>query len=67
MGGDAQLNDSLHEVDAGLLPVDESLIAADIALGGGLVHHGGDFLGGLIQHSRDILNGHTGVLFQNTQ
>ena len=67
MGGHAQLNDSLDEVDTGLFPVHERLIAADIALCGGLIHHGGDFFRRFIQHRRDVLNRHTGVLFQNAK
>ena len=62
-----QFDNGLHQIDAGLFPVDQRLKAMDIPLFQRLVQHGGDFGRGLIQHSRNILNRKAAVFFQNTQ
>ena len=67
MGGHAQLNDSLNEVDTGLFPVHERLIAADIAFAAASSIMAAISSGVFIQHRRDVLNRHTGVLFQNAK
>ena len=67
LGRNAQLDDGLHPVGSGLVPVDQRLIAVDdvgLLVRVDLLRH---FLGRALHHRGDILKADTGVFLQDLE